>query len=338
MATKAEDVYGYFQYVWLINRCVGLSNRSVKSSFKKTKLITICRYLYNIVACSIALLFVYCKGKRIKIQRNIKLLPQYADILMLSSILFGAALTIAENLFRQDQLQTTVKQIQIMEHKLDTWGERVAHKRNKLRILLLLGCTGLFWTIHFVYYNFCADGVSRIDDFFFWTRTYIPFIVSNVYIIQFTAFCLAIGTLYQTFNALLTGVLTGTSKIFVNKRRQTEHLYELQIFYNRLYKMLTTINDIHSLPILIMFATNFIFMFACSYFCLFGYMYKFHYVKPVTFSDYLIPIIPGIPIFLQFLVAISASEYVTKTRMDTTKIIYNLPVLNDEVITKWVSI
>lgn len=336
-----DNLYSYFQYIWSINKYFGLANRSMNQSSKKTSktLTFVTRSIYGVVIMTTTVLFVYYRIKKTRIQRNGNLLPQYADTLTLSSILCGAAVAITVNLLHQNDLQTTLKQIDSMDKKIGKYGEYVSHKNNKLRVMLLLGCTGAYWTVHFIYYNFYADGISDMGEFLFWVCTYVPFIVSNVYTIQFTAFCLAIETLYQGMNSSIAKMLNIPSKRFArNKEAQIERLRELQILYNKLYKILTVINDIHSLPILILMAAYFIFMFACSYFCIFGYMYKNQFVKPQSTSDYLVPIIPSIPIFLQFILTILASEYVTKQRMVTGKIIYHLPSQDDEGLTRWVRI
>lgn len=335
----SDNLYSYFRYIWSTNKCFGLANRSINQFPKNpSRMLTFfIRSLHGAVIITTAVIFVYYKIKKTRIQRNKKLLPQYADTLTLSSILCGAAVSITVNLLHQNKLQATMKQIDSMDKRMGSYGECVSHKNNKLRVLFLLSCTGVYWTAHFMYYNFYADGISEIGDFFFWACTYVPFIVTNIYTIQFTAFCLAIGTLYQRMNSLLAKTLNNSLKRFArNNEAQIKRLQELQHLYNKLYKILTVINDIHSLPILILFGAYFIFMFACSYFCLFGYMYKNHFVKPQSFSDYLVIIIPSIPVLLQFLLTILSSEYVTKQRMVTGKIIYHLPSQDDESLTKWV--
>lgn len=267
--------------------------------------------------------------KNIKIQEDMKILPQFTDILMMSSVLYASVVAVTVNLFYQFELQKILKLIQITERKLDIY---TAHKRNKRYTLIILSGMGIYWILHFAYYNFYVEGANKISDFSFWICSYVPFILNNIYTLQFVAFCLILGALYQKFNNLLSQILSKNPQNYNNDFSQ--RLEEIQLFHNKLYKLVTAINDVHSLPMLVILAANFVFIFACSYFCLFGYMYKNRYVKPHNISDYLIPLIPAIPIFLQFISIILASEFVSKHRMETIKTIHSL--CNIKSLSNWV--
>lgn len=318
-----SELYNYFSYIWLINQCFCLSNRTAQSSSNKTLTIVI-RRLYNTIVGIIAIICVYYKLEKTTIQRNMKILPQYTDILMFTSILLGAIVAVMVNLFHQQKLQVILTQIDNLERKMKVYGITISYKRDKRYILVLLYLTGFYWIAHTIYYNFYADATTDISH---WAFTYIPFIVISIYTIQFFAFCLIIRTLYCTFNHFLLNYTTTTL--------QKEMFNQIQLFHNKLYKVVTAVNDVHSIPILIILAANFIFMFGCSYLCLFGYMNKTRYVKPEKFSDYLVPIIPTIPVLLQFFLIIGASEYVSKQRLETAKTIHNFSV-NNNSLSQWV--
>lgn len=329
MQTKNNDIHHYFSHIWLINKCFGLANRAVKPS-PKTFSTIFSRCFYNAAVFANAVAMVWYRIKKTTIQENTRVLPQYTDILMMSAVLCAGIAAMAVNLYHQNALQVILKQIQKVERQFSSYGERVSFKKDKRCTTILLGCTGVYWILHFVYYNFYVEGANNeVANFVFWASSYIPFIVNNVYTIQFVAFSLVLGTLYQTYNKLLLRVLTKTPQLM-------ERLEEIQIFHNKLYKLVTAVNAVHSLPMLIILAANFIFMFACSYFCFFGYMYKNRYVKPRTISDYLIPIIPAIPVFLQFFLIILASEYASKQRMETRKIVHSLSLCTTKNLTTWV--
>lgn len=330
---SGSDVYSYFAYVWFVNKCFGLSNRSLKPT--SNLIFSIKNYLYNGIVFAIAITFVHHKFKMTKIQNNMKLLPQYTDILLMTSIFCGAIVDVTVNLFHQCGIQGILKEIWSMEQKLTSYGHRTSYKKIKRQTIILLGFTGIFWIIHFTYYNFFSN---EIRDFTFWTCTYVPFIVTSIYTIQFIAFCFIIETLYETFNNLLNNVLTILSKKSQNNNDSSLqiHLNEIQLFHNKLYRLVVAINNVHSLPLLVNFAVHFVFMFACSYFCLFGYMYRNRYIKPQTISDYLVPIIPCIPVFIQFFLIIWSSEFVSKQRIKTEQTISNLSMINKHNSSTWV--
>lgn len=335
-----SKVYHYFSYIWFINKWFGLKNRSIKSPHnERKKLAVIGSYLYIGIVIAIGSMFVWYKLKTTTVQREMKLLPQYTDILMMSSVLCASIAAIAMNLLYQHELQFIFKNIQSVEKKISTFGKSVSYRKIKRYTFVLLSCIGVYWIVHFIYYNFYADRISDITELLFWICTYVPFIVSNVYTAQFIAFCFIIGTLYRSFNDILLNTVPKTI-LKLNKNTTVQHakrLEEVQLFHNKLYNLVTAVNDIHSLPLLVIFAANFIFMFACTYFCLFGYMYKNRFVKPSSIFDYLVPIITGIPVFLQFLFIILASEYVSKQRIATGKIIHTLSVSNNnKTLSKWV--
>lgn len=337
----SDSVYEYFQYLWIIKACLGLSNRKIKEcSRKPSKFVVLGRYLYNIVFLTTAAITLYFGIRRSQIQYDTKLLPQFANVIMLSSSLYAAVIAFCVNLYYQDELHQTLKEIHTTERRIMLLGGMMSYKNEKLYLAVLLTVSGIYWMIHFTFYNFIFDKSTTIRDFLHWSRIYVPFVVNSIYIVQFTGFGLALAKLYTIVNDLLENggkASTGYKIAFLEYATvHMERTKALQLLYNKLYKISIAINDIHSFPLLVMFGMQFINIFACTYFCIFGYIYKDRYVKPQSFSEYLVPIIPSCPAFLQFITIVAVSERVAKRKKVIERTIYKLSSCNDMKMKQWV--
>lgn len=325
-----SNIHKYFKPLWYLNACFGVSNPFVFIIARKTKLATVCKCTYDFIVVFLALGYLALTIKS-ENRTGGNVFQKYFSIISRTLFTLTAAVLVTANIYKRGKLLLIIKQLHLYEQKLNNLSGSKSHlKSSQGLVRLLIAATG-FWTFKILFHTTVhskSNGIAK--DLLKYVNSYFPAIAISLYTMQFVAFGLAIEKLYLTINGLLANILGRTGKV--------TQLYAIQALQNRLYKTSLILNECHSLPLLTLCACQFTLLFANTYFYLFGYPLEEKIVIPHTATEHLLPILGVLKDIAIIWLVTSASEGIARRRAETGRIIYTLPLEDDEILIEWVLI
>lgn len=335
-----EKVLNNFLPVWYINAFVGLANPVVFIIRAQGVLRSVCKYLYDAVAIFIGLgLVIFVVKANETKDNNSDLLLKYINVIVNVTLTFGSITSIAMNILKRKKLLFILNQLHNSEKRINEFGKFISHKKNRRCVKQILVGVVTFWVIQCIFISIMQYRVHGEKRIVANLITYVPIVINTLYIAQFAAFGLSVEKLHLTLNNILNRILKDISEsqpFLLTNHQQIEQLYNLQSLQNKLYRTCIHLNDLHSFPLLLLSATQFMLLFAASYYCLYGYSYESQTIKPQTTLEYFLPIIIAADALVQLLITTAISERIAKQRNATGKLIYNLPSNSNENLTQWV--
>lgn len=335
MQTK-DSIFNYFLPLWYVNACFCIANPFVFIIRRRGPLATVCRYLYDVIAISLSLIFVVFSLND-RSHDGGKALRNYFGIMVKTVYMLTAAVLVIANVYKSNQLLLVIKQLYTSEKKMELIGDCMSHKKNNQRLKGLLAVMGACWLVQCIFHGFTHPRPHRVSDIMTHIATYIPAAVTSLYATQFGAFGLAIEKLYLMINNLLLTTKASSECFMIVNLGKMEKLYTIQALQNDLYRITIKLNDCHSIPLLALCASQFMLLFGNIYWCISGYSINGKIIIPNSIKEYLFPIIPIVKSSVVLLTITVVSERIAKQQGETRKIIYDLiPSGNEEGIKQWV--